>query len=88
MSVTIPHDGPRLLTTKQLSNRISVCVGTLERWRREGKGPKSVKLPGKLQADIRYKIEHVVEWENSLELTETFAIAQNVEAALGSVQAG
>jgi excisionase family DNA binding protein len=35
---------PELLTLKEASARLRVPVGTLRKWRSQGRGPKSVKL--------------------------------------------
>jgi len=86
MKQTVHTTTPRLLTPSQLSERIGICVGTLAIWRRKGKGPKHVKLPGQEQrADVRYKIEHVIEWEDSLPVVDNAAMIQNVEATVASL---
>jgi excisionase family DNA binding protein len=38
------QQGDALWTTEELSKRLSISVGTLKRWRREGTGPPFIRL--------------------------------------------
>jgi excisionase family DNA binding protein len=40
-----------LWSTEELSRRLSIPVGTLRRWRREGRGPAWLKLGGHVRYD-------------------------------------
>jgi predicted DNA-binding transcriptional regulator AlpA len=51
-------DRQELLREKQVSKWINASTAALRRWRREGKGPKFVKL-GRL---VRYRVEDVEAW--------------------------
>jgi hypothetical protein len=64
-----------MLTPDELSARIGVPVATLQTWRTrrnagQDVGPKFVKLSnqalGGRRSHVRYMIEHVEQWEQSL----------------------
>ena len=49
----------RLLTARELADRLCVSTGALLRWTRDGKVPSAVKLPS---GAIRYIPEKTDEW--------------------------
>lgn len=49
----------RLLLDHEAAELLRVAVGTLERWRRTGRGPKFIKLYGK---GVRYRRRDLDEW--------------------------
>jgi predicted DNA-binding transcriptional regulator AlpA len=55
----------RLLTPKQLTERLQVSNATLRKWRMDGRGPSYIKMGDSQNAAVRYKLEDVQEWENS-----------------------
>jgi hypothetical protein len=74
-----PLAGKSMLTPDELSARIGVPVATLQTWRTrrnagEEVGPKFVKLGGDApisgrsngRRHVRYLLQHVEEWEQSL----------------------
>lgn len=52
---------PTWLTAKQLSERLSIPVSTLTTWRQTGAGPRFARFG----SSIRYREDHVVEWEDA-----------------------
>lgn len=63
---TTPHVDPVLLNPTQLSMRIGINVDTLRKWRLTKRGPAFVKPGNKLHSRVRYPIEEVIAWEQSL----------------------
>ena len=49
-------DSGELLTTLELSRRYGICVGTLQNWRSQGRGPTYVKLG---RSAVRYRTEDI-----------------------------
>lgn len=47
-----------LMTTKEVAAYLNVAAGVLYRWRREGKGPRSIQFP----RGYRYRREDVEHW--------------------------
>jgi hypothetical protein len=43
---------PQLLTSKEVSCRLSIPEGTLRYWRKIGAGPRWVKLEGSIRYDL------------------------------------
>lgn len=54
---------PEYLTAPALAAKLGVSPYTIGRWRREGKGPPSVRVG----ATIRYRPESVAEWASEQE---------------------
>ncbi len=52
-------ESPRHLSQSEVANRFGMCTGTLERWRREGTGPRFLKL----QSKVMYRLEDVESYE-------------------------
>lgn len=50
-----------LLTTRQVADRLGLSPGTLENWRRAGKGPPWQKLGPRM---VRYPSDSVEKWVN------------------------
>lgn len=67
------------LNQKQLSRRWGVSHRTLERWRREGKGPAYHKLEGR----VAYRLVDVTGFETARRrtITRSASPALNAEAA-------
>jgi hypothetical protein len=55
---------PLYLTASDLAHRWSVSLESLRRWRREGRGPKWVKLGESDNALVRYKLDEIVRYEH------------------------
>jgi predicted DNA-binding transcriptional regulator AlpA len=53
---------PAVLNERETAIYLHVSVGLLRKWRRQGRGPKFVKLEGKL---VRYLIKDLNEWLKS-----------------------
>jgi predicted DNA-binding transcriptional regulator AlpA len=51
-------DSPRAMSETELARRISVSTAVLRKWRREGNGPRFLKL-GRL---VRYLVSDVDAW--------------------------
>ena len=51
-----------LLTPEQVSEILKVHVGSLERWRFLGEGPRFIKLGAKRRSPIRYRRQDVEDW--------------------------
>lgn len=51
------------LTTKELSERWAMAVGSLENWRQKGKGPAFVKMGKAKNSDVRYRVADVEAFE-------------------------
>jgi hypothetical protein len=43
---------PKLLTPEQAAEMLQRPVGTINRWRAEGRGPRSYKLVGRVRYDL------------------------------------
>jgi len=54
-----------ILTTEELASRWDMHPGSLERWRKQGAGPKFIKLGEAGPARIRYRLEDIVKYEES-----------------------
>lgn len=52
----------QVLTTKQLAERLGLSIYTLISWRRNGKGPKAVRLTPSLTV---YELDEVIRWEQA-----------------------
>jgi predicted DNA-binding transcriptional regulator AlpA len=52
-------DKTQLLTTREVAEMLNVTQDGLRRWRREGQGPKAVKLS---YHTLRYRLEDVEIW--------------------------
>ena len=65
MSARHPVLRDMFLTTHQLSERWGgeVLPGTLENWRKEGKGPSFIRLSGGKRSSIVYRESDVVAYE-------------------------
>lgn len=59
MDATILDSLPELSTPKILSETIGIPIGTLAFWRHAGRGPKFLRLSGRV---IRYRKTDVAEW--------------------------
>lgn len=59
MDTTILDTLPELSTPKILSEAIGIPLGTLAFWRHAGRGPRFLKLGGRV---IRYRKQDVSEW--------------------------
>ncbi len=59
MDTTILDTLPELSTPKILSETIGIPLGTLAFWRHAGRGPRFLKLGGRV---IRYRKQDVSEW--------------------------
>lgn len=57
-----PTASPRFLTTEELALLLNVDPSTPYRWRRNGVGPRWLKLGDGRQQAIRYRIEDVDAW--------------------------
>lgn len=53
----------KMLTTKELSERWAMAVGSLENWRQKKKGPAFVKMGKAKNADVRYRVSDVEAFE-------------------------
>lgn len=58
-----------LLTTAEVSERYGgkISTRTLANWRSQGKGPKFLKLQGK----VLYPLDEIVAWENNSRYSST-----------------
>jgi hypothetical protein len=79
---TIPVLEPSLLTPRQLSARIGVDEGTLSNWRKNMRGPVFVKLDTRDKSRVRYPIQDVIAWEQSLPRQDR-SMLDRVEAVYG-----
>lgn len=52
-----------VLTLKQLAERWGMKPGTLKNWRREGKGPRAVRLGDGPRARTVFKVSDVLAYE-------------------------
>jgi predicted DNA-binding transcriptional regulator AlpA len=59
----LPHGDDRLLTSKEVSERIGIKPGTLRQWRSKNRGPRYLKQPGPSQAPVRYRASDVEAWK-------------------------
>jgi len=50
---------PRLLTSKAVSEMLSVPEGTLRYWRKVGIGPKWLKLEGSIRYDLADVVDYI-----------------------------
>jgi hypothetical protein len=69
------------LSTKDLSSRLGVAVGTLTQWRIIGRGPSFTKLTAGKGGPVRYALEDVQKWESTLART-TCNVDQRAAAGL------
>lgn len=53
---------PRLLTAGQVAEILHVCKKTLERWRRQDKGPRALDMEG----EVRYRLADVESYLRTL----------------------
>jgi hypothetical protein len=53
----------KTLTTKELSERWKMAIGSIENWRQQKKGPRFMKMGGARNADVRYRLEDVEAFE-------------------------
>ncbi|MGC1269934.1 MAG: helix-turn-helix domain-containing protein [Croceibacterium sp.] len=53
-----------LLDTKAAAPRIGVCVGTLENWRTQGRGPRFIKSPGR-RGKVLYDPADIEAWKDA-----------------------
>ena len=83
ISTTLPHESLTMLTPAQLSECIGISVDMLSNWRQAGIGPSYVKFGTSAKARVRYPIEDVLAWKNSLPRSVQ-SVGQNAEAAHGS----
>lgn len=61
---TIPH---KYLTEQEAANYVKKCKRSLQKYRKEGRGPKFIKIG----ASVRYSIDHLDAWMDSLTKTST-----------------
>ena len=59
--------GKAYWTEKELSERLNISLKWLQKMRTVGGGPPFVRLGG----SVRYKIERILEWEDSVERQST-----------------
>lgn len=52
-----------VLTEQELAARWNVKPGTIRKWRKERRTPKSFRVGVGRNAGVRYRIEDVVAWE-------------------------
>lgn len=52
-----------LLHPRTVAERYNISVGTLANWRREGKGPRFVRLGDGPRPRVMYRLPDVIEWE-------------------------
>ena len=83
MPITPTSVEPVLLTPIQLSQRIGITVPMLSNWRTQGIGPTYRRLTNSAHGRVRYHIDDVIAWENSLTVTEA-SVSRNFEAAHGA----
>jgi hypothetical protein len=55
------------LSVEQLSGRLGIPVNTLRAWRRQGHGPKGIKLGRGQSGAVRYRLTEVERWERQQE---------------------
>lgn len=79
MENTLPPDQPTMLSSRQLSHRLSLSLYSLSNWRKSGQGPRFVKLGGGPSSHVRYPLQEVIAWENSLPRQDR-TIIENVAA--------
>ncbi len=53
-----------LLHPSQVAQRYEISDGTLANWRREGKGPRWIKLGDGKRPRVMYRMSDLIEWEN------------------------
>jgi len=53
-----------LLTTNELAKRWKMSAGSLENWRRSGKGPSFVKFGKGAHAIVRYRLFDIQKYES------------------------
>ena len=58
------EDSSTFLTTEQLAGRWSMHRGALERMRKQGKGPRYIKLMEGKSGTVRYRLSDVQKFEN------------------------
>lgn len=66
MKNTHPPVAPEMLSPVQLSQRIGVGVRTLASWRLKKKGPVYLKFGDDPKSEVRYTVQDVIAWEESL----------------------
>ncbi len=67
-------ESKRHLSQSEVANRFGMCIGTLERWRRQGTGPRFLKLHTK----VLYRLEDVEAYEQ-----ECLRISTSEKASAG-----
>jgi hypothetical protein len=77
MQMTPEQLNAQHLTQRDLARRWNKAVGTIERYRADGKGPRFLKIGGK----CLYRLEDVVEYENNCLYDSPFAKARQGGAA-------
>jgi hypothetical protein len=55
------------LSVEQLSGRLGIPVNTLRAWRRQGHGPKGIKLGRGQSGAVRYRLSEIIRWEQEQE---------------------
>lgn len=53
---------PDIMTPEQVAEALQVHIGTLERWRFLGQGPKFIKMGKGRRSAIRYRKQDVDDW--------------------------
>jgi transposase-like protein len=61
----------QMLTTEELSQRWSIAQNTLRKWRVAGGGPAYIKLGPGRNAEVRYSIDDIIEFENENKFCQT-----------------
>lgn len=52
-----------LLHPRQVAERYNITPETLSNWRREGKGPRFIRLGNGPRSRAMYRLEDVIAWE-------------------------
>ncbi len=63
MSTAVATKPDETLTEQQLAKRWDLAVGTIRNWRRQGKGPKPVRLGPGPKARVIYKLKDIEQFE-------------------------
>ena len=53
-----------LLHPRQVAERYGITPETLSNWRREGKGPRFIRLGDAKRPRAMYRMDDVIEWES------------------------
>ncbi|MFN9187504.1 MAG: helix-turn-helix transcriptional regulator [Betaproteobacteria bacterium] len=53
---------PDIMTPEQVAEALQVHIGTLERWRFLGQGPRFIKMGEGRRSAIRYRKQDVDDW--------------------------